>query len=168
MRVKIFVNKRLTASYKKAAFFPSDLRCLLVCAGGERVCSRDNFAPKTECLAWVQSSIVQLLSHCFASLSLHRILIDQGENDPLNIRQKDISLRKSAYSRTFTKIIVKQQLPWLPARVRYCRINIFKTVFKYSFLISFLNISFDISVCRRNSLHICSHLSAPFKSVVKV
>ena len=131
------------------------------------VCSRDNFAPKTGCLAWVQSSIVQLLSHCFASLSLHGILIDQGENDPLKIRQKK-SLRKSTYSRTFSKIIIKQQLQWLPARVRYCRINIFKTVFKYSFLISFLNISFDISVCRRNSLHICSHLSAPFKSVVKV
>ena len=45
---------------------------------------------------------------------------------------------------------------------RTCSVLSFKTVFKYSFLISFLNISFDISVCRRNSLHICSHLSAPF------
>ena len=50
----------------------------------------------------------------------------------------------------------------ITSRVRYCRINIFKTVFNYSFLISFLKISFDITVCRRNSLHICSHLSAPF------
>ena len=83
----------------------------------------------------VQSSIVQLLSHCFASLSLHGILIDQGDNDPLKIRQKK-SVRKSTYSRTFSKIIIKQQLQWLPARVRYCRINIFKTVFKYSFVIS--------------------------------
>ena len=99
-----------------------------------------------------------IVESLFASLSLHRILIDQGENDPLNIRQKKISLRKSTYSRTFTKIIIKQQLPWLPARVRYCRINIFKTVFKYSLLISFLNINFDINVCRSNSLHICSHL----------
>ena len=101
MRVKIFVNKRWTASYKKAAFFSSDLRCLLVCAGGERVCSRDNFAPKTECLAWVQSSIVQLLSHCFASLSLHRILIDQGENDPLNIRQKNFTSKKYIFQNIF-------------------------------------------------------------------
>ena len=103
MRVKIFVNKRWTASYKKAAFFSSDLRCLLVCAGGERVCSRDNFAPKTECLAWVQSSIVQLLSHCFASLSLHRILIDQGENDPLNIRQKKFHFEKVHIPEHFQK-----------------------------------------------------------------
>ena len=108
-----------------------------------------------------------MLSHCFASLSLHDILIDQGENDPLKIRQKK-SLRKSTYSRTFSKIIIKQQLQWLPTRVRYCRINIFKIVFRYSFLVSFLNISFDISVSRHNSLHICSHLSAPFKSVAKV
>ena len=67
-------------------FLPICVVCLF--ARAERVCSRDNFAPKTSCLAWLQSSIVQLLSHCFASLSLHRILIDQGENDPLKIRQK--------------------------------------------------------------------------------
>ena len=37
------------------------------------------------------------------------LLIDQGENDPLKIRQKQNSLnspRKSTYSRTFSKIII--------------------------------------------------------------
>ena len=72
---------------KKQLFF---LQICVVClfARAERVCSRDNFAPKTGSLAWVQSSIVQLLSHCFASLSLYGILIDQGENDPLKIIDK--------------------------------------------------------------------------------
>ena len=159
--------QKLDCFVQKSSFCFLQICVVCLFARAERVCSRDNFAPKTGCLAWVQSSIVQLLNHCFASLSLHGILIDQGENDPLKIRQKK-SLWKSTYSRTFSKIIIEQQLQWLPARVRYYRINIFKTVFKYSFLISFLNISFDISVCRRNSSHICFHLSAPFESVVKV
>lgn len=152
---------------KKQLLFSSDLRSLFVCAGGESLQPRQFRAKnRVSCLGSVfHRPIVESL-FCVAVITWY---IDRSRRKwSTQDKTKKKSLRKSTYSRTFSKIIIKQQLQWLPARVRYCRINIFKTVFKYSFLISFLNISFDISVCRRNSLHICSHLSAPFKSVVKV
>ena len=88
---------------KKAAFVFFRSSFVWLFARAERVCSRDDFAQKTGCLAWVQSSIVQLLSHCFASLSLHRIFIDQGENDPLKKRQKKIHFEKVHIPEHFQK-----------------------------------------------------------------
>ena len=87
---------------KKQLLFSSDLRSLFVCAG------EGEFAAAT--ISRQKQGVLRGFSlQCFASLSLHGILIDQGENDPLKIRQKK-SLRKSTYSRTFSKIIIEQQL----------------------------------------------------------
>ena len=70
----------------------------------------------------------------------------------------NFSLRKSTFCRTCSKIIMRRQLPWLPARVRYCRINLFKTVFKYSFSISFYQFRHKCLKRRSNSTQICSRL----------
>ena len=158
MRVKIFVNKRWTASYKKEAFFFFRSALFFSLRGRRESLQPRQFRAKNRvsCLGSVfHRPIVESL-FCVAIITSY---IDRSRGKwSTQDKTKKISLRKSTYSRTFSKIIIKQQLPWLPARVRYCRVNIFKTVFKYSLLISFLNISFDISVCRSNSLHICSHL----------
>ena len=88
MRVKIFVNKRWTASYKKAAFFFFRSALFVSLRGRRESLQPRQFRAKNRvfCLGSIfHRPIVESL---FASLSLHRILIDQGENDPLNIRQK--------------------------------------------------------------------------------
>ena len=143
---------------KKAGFVFFRSSFVWLFARAERVCSRDDFAQKNRvsCLGSVfHRPIVESL-FCVAIITSY-IYRSRGKW-PTQEKTKKNSLRKSTYSRTFSKIIIKQQLQRLPARVRYCRINSFKTVFKYSLLISFLNINFDINVCRSNSLHICSHL----------
>ena len=62
---------------KKQLLFSSDLRSLFVCAGGESLQPRQ-FRAKNR---------VSCLGSVFHR-PLHGILIDQGENDPLKIRQK--------------------------------------------------------------------------------
>ena len=72
---------------KNLLLFSSDLRSLFVCAGGKSLQPRQFRAKnRVSCLGSVFHR--PIVESCFASLSLHGILIDQGENDPLKIIDK--------------------------------------------------------------------------------
>ena len=152
MRVKIFVNKRWTASYKKAAFVFFRSALFVSLRGWRESLQPRQFRAKNRvsCLGSVfHRPIVESL-FCVAIITSY-IDRSRGKWSTQHKTQKHFTSKKCIFQNIY-KNNCKTAITMITSSC------IFKTVFKYSLLISFLNINFDINVCRSNSLHISSHL----------
>ena len=97
------------------------------------------------------------MAHCWLFRRYHSIRYIDRSRGKWFIQDEIFHFEKVHFPEHF-QVIIKQQLPWLPACVRYYRINLFKTVFKYSFWISFYQFRHKCLKRRSNSLYIYSRL----------